>query len=192
MADTSQSSVGRVFKTSNRQLLRRARSEAKLAEVLPEHLEVDCAYHVISHGDIDSLSYLAHVLKVQPLDYLMISTWVMAATDVKLLERWVDQGRIACLDFNFGEHMPSEYGDIFIAATALSIYTGGCTKVAANHSKVMLGCNSTDNYWWVSESSANVNTNPRIEQTMLTRDQGLFDFYKTFFDGLRSIERKPK
>jgi hypothetical protein len=34
-----------------------------------------------------------------------------------------------------------------------------------------------------------VNTNPRIEQTTLTRSRALFDFYFEFYRGLRSIDR---
>lgn len=181
----------RAFKTNHRHLMRRAKSEAALAEILPDHLETAATYHIISHGDVDSLSYLAHILKAQPLDYLMISTWVMGASDVKLLERWLDEGLLTGkIDFNFGEHMTGEYGDIFAAAAALAAYTGGSAKIARNHSKIMLMANASADYWCVSESSANINTNPRIEQTVLTRDRDLYEFYREFFDGVRSIQKK--
>lgn len=36
-------------------------------------------------------------------------------------------------------------------------------------------------------SSANINTNPRIEQAVITVDREVADFYKAFFD-----ELKPK
>lgn len=179
----------RAFKTSTRIYTRRAKSEATLAEVLPEKLENGCAYHVISHGDIDALSYLAHIIKTQTLDYLMISTWVMAAGDVKIIERWVDEGRIKHLYFNFGEHMAAEYGDIFAAAASLATFTGGSAKIARNHSKVMIGCNQATGFYFVSESSANVNTNPRIEQTVVTLNQDLFTFYRDFYDAIRSIHK---
>jgi len=39
------------------------------------------------------------------------------------------------------------------------------------------------------ESSANINTNPRTEQTVITVDTGLARFYKDFFDGIKSFER---
>ena len=43
--------------------------------------------------------------------------------------------------------------------------------------------------WLVMEGSANVNTNPRIEQTSITNDRALFDFYLEFYRGIRSIDR---
>ena len=41
----------------------------------------------------------------------------------------------------------------------------------------------------VIESSANVNTNPRIENTVVTVDSELAYWYKEFFDGIKSFER---
>lgn len=41
------------------------------------------------------------------------------------------------------------------------------------------------------EGSANVNTNPRIEQTCLTRDRDLFEFYREFYDGIKSVYKNP-
>ena len=41
----------------------------------------------------------------------------------------------------------------------------------------------------VVESSANVNTNPRIENAVITVDSELADWYKNFFDGIVSFER---
>ncbi len=57
-----------------------------------------------------------------------------------------------------------------------------------NHAKVMVG------YWHESDgsihgatvaSSANINTNPRIEQAVITVDKAVADFYKEFFDSLK-------
>lgn len=189
--DTDIGKRARAMKITNRHLFRRARAESVLAEVLPERLAPGDSWHVISHGDIDSMSYVAHVIKGQPLDYLMISTWVMAAPDVRLLERWVDEQRIGRLDFNFGEHMPAEYGDIYMAASQLAQYTGGTAKIARNHSKVALLANFVEGFYCAIEISANVNTNPRIEQTALHCSRELYAFYREFFDGIQTIH-KPK
>lgn len=181
----------RAFKTRRSHLMRRAKSEAVLAEVLPAHLEAGCSYHVISHGDVDALSYLAHVIKSQPLDFLLISTWVMSAPDVRLVERWVDEGRLDRVEFQFGEHMAAEYGDIYAAARRLAVFTGGEASISRNHSKVMLMRHEADGFYCVAESSANVNTNPRIEQTALHVCPDLFEFYRDFYAGIQTIHRAP-
>ena len=53
-----------------------------------------------------------------------------------------------------------------------------------------LAANRADAYHLVIESSANVNTNPRIEQSTIHRSTDLYAFYAEFFDGIRSIDRR--
>ena len=50
------------------------------------------------------------------------------------------------------------------------------TRIAADRSKIN-----------IQHSSANLNTNPRTEQTAVTADAGLFHFYADFFDGIESF-----
>ena len=53
---------------------RRVKSELHLEECLPWHFEKGAAYHCISHGDVDSLTYLRVIVKQQPVEYVLIST----------------------------------------------------------------------------------------------------------------------
>ena len=45
-----------------------------------------------------------------------------------------------------------------------------------------------DRFAFAIESSANVNTNPRCEQTVITIDRGLAEFYKDFYDGINDFD----
>jgi hypothetical protein len=179
----------RAIATRNRHQVRRAKSEAALADILPAHLEAGVSYHVISHGDIDSRSYVDHVLRAQRLDRLLVSTWCMSMDDVVQFREHLTAGRVGAIDFYVGEIFPSQYPDEFLALRKLCRSHGSTFCVARNHSKVMAGQHAESGFAVVIESSANVNTNPRIEQTVLTVDQDLHDFYRDFFDGLRSIHR---
>jgi hypothetical protein len=168
---------------------RRAKSEVHLAEILPAVIDDGCSYHVISHGDVDALSYLAHALCAVTFDRVILSTWCMAQADVDQLSAWLDESLIGRLDLYVGEIFPSQYGDEYIAARRLIDAFGGRIVVARNHSKVIAACNDETGYALVCESSANVNTNPRIEQTTLTASRALFDFYAEFFSGLETLDR---
>ena len=66
---------------------RRANSEKHLDEILDWDLQPETAYHIISGGDIDSLTFLRHVLRNQPLDYCCLSSWCIAKQDITELER---------------------------------------------------------------------------------------------------------
>jgi hypothetical protein len=57
---------------------------------------------------------------------------------------------------------------------------GGRVVSFRNHCKVTVFYG--DRFDGAIESSANVNTNPRTEQTCITVNRELADFYKQFFD----------
>lgn len=182
----------RAIHAAHQRSVRRAVGEARLAEILPPRLEAGASMHVISHGDVDSLSYFAHWLGgTTHFDYAAISTWCVARADLDRLAAWLDAGLIDELELYVGEIFPSQYGDEYDVACQLVQRYGVRLVVARNHSKVMLAANEGDGYYLVIESSANVNTNPRIEQTATHHDRDLFSFYRDFYRGLRSIDRRP-
>lgn len=188
-ADRLKNMRARAIATRNRIAVRRARSEAVLAEILPATPVMGMSYHVISHGDVDALSYVAHCVAAWPLDALMISTWCMARPDLDRIVGWVNQGRVGRADFLVGEIFPTQYPDEMVTLRRLAKHPEFSVKVARNHSKVSLGWNADEQIAFAIESSANVNTNPRIEQTALHMNGDLVEFYRDFFDGIRSIDR---
>lgn len=188
-AEIEDQGKARALQKSHRLHVRRAKSEATLIDILPLTIATGESWHVISHGDVDSLSYLAHLIKgVDFFDQVAISTWCMGAADLDQLEGWIEAGTIEDFALYVGEIFPSQYGDEYARAIDLSERYGFRLVVARNHSKVMLGRSSERSY--VIESSANVNTNPRIEQTAIHESAELYDFYQSFFDGLKSIDRR--
>jgi hypothetical protein len=64
--------------------------------------------------------------------------------------------------------------------------------VAKNHSKITLASNAAEAYYLTVESSANVNTNPRIEQSAIHCGRDLHAFYLEFFSGIQSIDKHSK
>lgn len=180
-------------KARHRHLMRRATAEKTLADILPDVFETDDSYHVISRGDIDSLSYLRHALAgAGHFDHVLISTWCIAKADMDELAGWLDTGRIDQLDLHVGEIFPSQYGDEYEAALKMVETYGARLVVAKNHSKVTLCAKHSPAYYLAIESSANVNTNPRIEQTAIHASRDLYHFYLEFFDGIKSIDRASR
>jgi hypothetical protein len=177
--------------------LRRAKTEAVLFEVLPPTLDMGTSYHVISHGDVDALSYLIHIMKSGiTLDSLLISTWCMAAPDVDWLRAQCEAWRIGRIDFVLGEIFPASYPDEYDAIEKMQALEMATMKIARNHAKIMAGCHADSGCYFAIESSSNVNTNPRIEQTAIHMSRELHDFYVEFYDGVKSIDgsryKKPK
>ena len=179
--------ASRATKTKSRTELRRAKSEAHLLEIMPAPLDTLSAYHVISGGDVDSLSFLGRVVKEGPLDYALMSTWCMALPDVEQLAAWLESGRIGRMDAYAGEIFPNQYPDVYRRLCDVMRAHGGRVAIFRNHAKVYAGTGPAFDF--AISSSANVNTNPRTENTVLTFGAEIFGFYKAFFDGINSFTR---
>lgn len=189
--DRAQVGLARVTRARHRHEVRRANSQAHLAEILPARFEAGDSWHVVSRGDVDALSYLRHALVgVSHFDHVLMSTWCIAKLDLEEIAAWLDAGRIDQFDLYAGEIFPSQYSDEYEAMQRMCETYGCRLVVAKNHSKITLARNVTDGYSLVIESSANVNTNPRIEQSAIHASAELYDFYLDFFSGIRSIDRR--
>lgn len=176
-----------VKQSVNKHVMRRVLSELKLEKELPWHFEQGVSYHCISFGDVDSLTYMRTIIKQQKIKYALLSTWCMASEDIAEIKSWLERGYIGRCDFYIGEIFKSSYYKQWEELTALCKQLGGRVCMARNHSKVMVLFG--EKFDAVVESSANVNTNPRIENTVITVDSELAHWYKDFYDGIISFER---
>lgn len=178
----------KVKKTMTIHQARRINSELALEQSLPWHFESGVTYHCISFGDVDSLTFLRVILKQQHIRYAIISTWCMAAEDIREIDSWLNAGYIDRVDFFCGEIFRGTYTAEYNALKELCRKHGCKMSIFRNHSKVMVIYGERFNA--VIESSANVNTNPRTEQTAITLDDELCGFYLDFFNGIKSFERE--
>lgn len=176
-----------VKKTVNRHETRRVLSELALEKELPWHFEQGVSYHCISFGDVDALTYMRVVVKQQRIKYALISSWCIASEDIREVREWLERGYIGRCDFYVGEIFKASYYQQYEELQDLCKTLGGRVAICRNHSKVMVLIG--ERFDVVIESSANVNTNPRIEQGVITVDTELAHWYKDFYDGINSFER---
>ena len=175
-----------VFKTMDTQKKMRLLSESALDDALAWHFEKGAAYRVLSAGDVDSLTYLRHVVKQQHCDYVLLSTWCMAIADAKEMLTWIKRGMVSRFDFYVGEIFKDGYRGCRDVLDEICKIGNGRTARFRNHSKLMVVYG--DKFDCVIESSANVDTNPRTEQTCITVNSELCDFYKEYFDGINDFD----
>jgi hypothetical protein len=111
----------------------------------------------------------------------------MAEEDVRQFQEWLESGRIAKADFYVGEIFPGSY---IVEYSHLKEFAPKYGRIAVfrNHSKIIAG--EAENFSFVCEMSANINTNPRTEQGVITIDEGLYRFYNEYFDGVVSFEQE--
>lgn len=176
-----------VKKTISHHKMRRVLSELALERELPWHFEQGVSYHCISFGDVDALTYMRVIVKQQKIKYALVSTWCCASEDIAEIKNWIEHGYIGRCDFYVGEIFKASYYKQYEELISLCKTLGGRVAICRNHSKVMVLLG--ERFDAVIESSANVNTNPRIEQCVITTDSELAHWYKAFFDGIKSFER---
>ena len=172
---------------SERYLYRRAFSEVSLLDIIPRDLQEGHSVHVITAGDVDSLSYLKCVLRVQNhLDHCLFSTWCMAAEDILQFDEWLTQGKIKKLDAYVGEIFPSSYKvEWRMLQDLFDRHQCGRIAVFRNHSKIYAGIG--DKFAFGIETIANINTNPRTENGCITIGREIYEFYKSYFDDIVSF-----
>lgn len=171
----------------HRHLTRKAASEHALEEAINWHFQEGDCYHCFSFGDVDSFSFFKHVLRQQKIIYAAISTWCMAGEDVEELQRFYRRGFIGRVDFFLGEIFRGSYPEVYDLVQDFIDECGGRMVIFRNHSKVM--AIKGERFDVVIESSANINTNPRSENTVVTVDHELADAYIKLFSEITPFNR---
>lgn len=169
---------------------RRYKSETNLMADIDWHWRPGDMYHVMSCGDVDFLTFLRFAIRQQPAQYLMLSSWCYGPEDVEEVASWVRRGYVERLDAYMGEIAGASYAMCQTELEAACRATGGRAGVFRNHSKVavLLG----PRFDCVVTSSANINTNPRTENTVITCDRDVALWYKDYFDGIHPFNGSPE
>jgi len=173
---------------TEKNIYRRAYSETQLMDAVGYEFKDGQSYHCITGGDVDALSYLKVVIRQQPLDYCLFSTWCMAAEDILQIDEWIENKNIKKCDAYLGEIFPRSYkiewemiNDIFKKRNC------GRIAVFKNHSKIFAGYGKK--FAFGIETSANINTNPRTENGCITIGKDIYNFYKDYFDKIKTIAK---
>lgn len=185
--NTSDKKISVSHRMGHRHLWRKAASEKALEEAMNWHYREGDCYHCFSFGDVDSMTYFKHVLRQQPVKYLALSTWCMSGEDVVEIEKWHEMGMIGRVDLFVGEIFKGSYPEVYAAAIKMCRKCGGKLVIFRNHAKVM--AIRGERFDCLIESSANVNTNPRSENTVVTVDRQLVREYIKLFGEIKSFER---
>lgn len=180
----------RMYITNPQTVKRRVFSEESLFKMLNYEGEFKegSAYHFLTAGDIDIFSFFKYIMKIRRFENVLISTWCLARQELLEIKKMLDDKMIKKFHLCLGEIFKGSYLDEYLLLKDLQKkkYKIKIT-VFRNHAKVMLAYSKPD-YYFVLESSANLNTNPRTEQTTIFVDKGLYNFYLDYFNGIRSFE----
>ena len=177
-----------VCEISDRTLCRRAWGVQKLLECIGMNPVNDgTSLHIMTGGNVDTLSMLKGLLlHIKRIKRLLISTWVISSEDVLQLDEYLRGGVIENLEVYVGEIYPSQYKvEWQMLRETMAKHNQERLCYFANHAKVM-AVEAADGGKYVIESSANLNTNPRNENCIITKSDELCDFYFDYYKDIRS------
>ena len=174
-------------RAGSRHEFRKFSSERTVENLMPFHLEENECWHCFSFGDVDSWSYARAIIKQNPIDKMILSTWCMANADVEEIELFLQQGKLKEVDFYVGEIFKKSYESVYEHLLYLQKIYRCRVCVFRNHAKVYVLTGKNESF--VIESSANVNTNPRAENTVVTKSKELAIHYTDLFKEIKNYEK---
>jgi hypothetical protein len=137
-------------------------------------LDVDTEIFGFTKGQFSSIDLIEAVIGEikAPAEYMAISTWAAAKTDVHQTLDMMHSGKVKSarwlIDYTFQRRMPG------LAQEIRSCFGEEAIRVAKNHAKFTLI--QSGNWRIVIRTSMNLNYNPRFEDFTIAHDPQLFDF----------------
>lgn len=133
-------------------------------------------WHVVSNGAYDFWTWIPVLIEMmQGVDLCTLSTWTINRTNVVELFDLFDTGQIKQILMLTGTYFKRRESSVY--ATLLTGMQERKQRYIAfdNHTKISLLRNAKHSI--VIEGSANLTSNPRLEQYTMTNDAALLDFH---------------
>lgn len=129
----------------------------------------------------------------------LISSLAVGAKHAECLDVMAEQGNLGHAEFYVGTVMGMDrktktvkrgMRDRGYVLKGIAEKRGWEVVICKNHSKILLM--DTDRGRYVVETSSNLNENPKFEQFSFEKNDELYDFYRSFFDGLKRSSEEAK
>lgn len=183
----------RSIRREARHRMKRADRRENLREVLTELPDPGWSVHVLGCNKFDAWTWIPHSIELMGgrADELLINTWIISSQHAKELVYLIRSGNVGrttvMTGLLFKGKDPAAYA---LLVEELAKHDGRYLAVLS-HAKITLLANKNNNQYITIESSANLSTNEKVEQTAVHNDRNLYDWYKGWFDGVfENAERK--
>ncbi len=143
-------------------------------------MEMETEIFGFTKGQFSSIDLIEAVIDeiAAPAEYMAISTWAAAKTDVHQTLDMMHSGKVQSarwlIDYTFQRRMPG------LAQEIRSCFGEESIRVAKNHAKFTLI--QSGNWRIVIRTSMNLNYNPRFEDFTISHDPELFRFINGILD----------
>jgi hypothetical protein len=183
----------RALRMQARRHMLRVEREQRLQELLGAAPKAGESIHVISSAKFDFWTWVPVMIDwLGAVDHLYCSTWTLSRPNAKeLLALW-DAKKITSPRVNIltGTYFKRRESAVYAYLVDGLSRRGGHYRAFQNHAKVLLLANVRKKTWLTIEGSANLTSNPRLEQAVITNDRKLHDFHLAWMDEM--LARTPQ
>ena len=146
---------------------------------LPEPGE---SLHIVSNGRFDYWHFVpvSIALLGRPAEALYGSTWTMNRANVAELLALFDSGKVKSVAVLTGTYFKRRESSVCNTLTTGLLDRGQRFRAFQNHAKVLLIAAPPD--FLTIEGSANFTANPRLEQSVVSNDEALYQFHRSWFE----------
>jgi len=153
--------------------------------LVPEPPAAGEQLHVVSASKFDFWTWAPAMLDwLGTADALYCSTSTMSRPNAVELLELIDAGRVPgpAVHLFTGLYFKRRETAVYSLVLSGLRARGGTYRAFLNHAKVLLMANADAGQWLTVEGSANLTSNPRTEQYVVTNDRGLYDFHRGWMD----------
>jgi len=181
--ETDDMPAQRATTISPRRRYERVLQQQALAEVMPTPPAPGESVHVLSAAKFDFWTWVPAMIEwIDHTADLYCSTWTLNRPNaVEFFEIW-DAGQIGTAHFLTGLYFKRRESAVYAYLLEGIRQRGGRYRALRNPAKVLLLNNPDRNAWLTVEGSANLTSNPRLEQYIITNDRGLYEFHRGWMD----------
>jgi hypothetical protein len=181
--ETSKMPDQKTLKRKTKIELKKVRQREKLIEAITEIPKKGYSYHMVSVGLYDFYTIIpTFVGLLDGIEILYGSTWTMNRDNAIDILSLFDKGLVKEINILTGLYFKRRETAVY--STLLNGLKERKQRFIAskNHTKIILM--KKDENYIVTEGSANFTMNPRVEQFVMSNDKELFDFHKSWMEGL--------
>jgi len=168
----------------NKNELIKINKKDKLKEIIKKIPDKDSSIHYISSGTFDFYTIIPAILDIlnKQIEEIYISTWTMNRDTALCLLDNFDKKKYKKISILTGLYFKRRETAVY--STLLTGLKKRKQRYIAckNHTKIILF--KIDNNYIVIEGSANLTSNPRIEQYHMTNSEKLFYFHRQWMEEL--------
>ena len=173
----------RALKRRLKQNLKKLGQRDELRDLIKELPAPGEQIHIVSKGKFNFWTFCPVISELlgRPIEKLYCGTWVVNVQGVKECLQMIDAGLVKKCYWLVGKYLKNREPSVFYQLTdGIRKRDAGYVKAIETHAKLMLI--EAPPFYLSLTGSANMSENKRVEDTQVTNDLDVYQFYQLLFD----------